>query len=699
MTLQELHAKLTLLAPHLTSRQLVDVGLALNRLATECGAREEKTAGDCADALRAAHRHLAHPTRPAAEAKALEALLALPEPPPALTAAVAEERASLADAAAAVELQVHWSEKRRRDHRMALATYAQVLEPGRPPEAIAASEAAVAKRLGGVPATRFGVTKRTFDNLRGRLLAAVRLVDPHARRRLKMTSIPSCWREPLEALSPPWRRALWPLVTHAVFRGLTPAEVDAATLDALEAALARRGDAQPRLRVQRVVYACERLPTGYDTLAALPRRYSPRAASPLGWEELPQAFRHSWERWCGDELARLRAVAPSREEPDYADLFEDGEQLFAHLFDGGGDVEGTGLDDAPSRFRAAVTYAAKADAAPERLTDFREVLTPRHQQNAVAAVLARQQRRRAPHEPRVEKRNNYAWSVAGALYQLAKWHGVDEQDLADMRLVVLDVDPKVAKLRRDPATGRTRAVYRRGASVMGERHRRQLEAIVDSDAAFAAWVEAPDRLWAPVERAIARERVTVRLAYDALVACAHEYIRSAPTRLENFAELRVSGPRQNLRLTAPAEVFLHRAELKYGSDDMVIPLTGPARAKLEAFVRHCRPALLRHVGASPDNPWLVPAGGDGAKLVRSVGALFKARNRRLGFELGFHVGRHLGAWVLLEAGEDLAFVSAILGHRSVETTRRYYALLDRKRDLKRYQALLGAQVRRRGARR
>ena len=419
-----------------------------------------------------------------------------------------------------------------------------MLEPGRPPEAIAASEAAVAKRLRGVPATSFGVGKRTFDNLRGRVRAAVRLVDLHARRRLKMTSIPPCWREPLEALSPSWRRALWPLVTHAVFRGLGPADVEGRTLDDLEAALERRGDAQPRLRVQRVVYACERLPTGDDTLAALPRRYSPRAASPLGWEELPAAFRQSWERWCGDELARLRAVAPSRDEPDYADLFEDGEQLFAHLFDGGGgEVEGTGLDDAPSRFRAAVTYAAKADARPERLTDFREVLTPRHQQDAVAAVLARQQRRRAPHEPRVEKRNTYAWSIAGALHQLAKWHGVDEQDLADMRLVVLDVDPKVAKLRRDPATGRTRAVYRRGASVMGERHRRQLEAIVETDAAFAAWVEAPDRLWAPVERAIARERVTVRLAYDALVACAHEYIRSAPTRLENFAELRVSGPR------------------------------------------------------------------------------------------------------------------------------------------------------------
>ena len=106
--------------------------------------------------------------------------------------------------------------------------------------------------------------------------------------------------------------------------------------------------------------------------------------------------------------------------------------------------------------------------------------------------------------------------------------------------------------------------------------------------------------------------------------------------------------------------------------------------------------LLRHVGAAGDNPWLIPAGGDGAKLTRSVGALFAARNRRLGFELGFHVGRHLGAWVLLEAGEDLAFVSALLGHRSVETTRQYYALLDRKRDLKRYQQLLGGHVRQRG---
>ena len=130
----------------------------------------------------------------------------------------------------------------------------EVLEPGRAPEMLAASEAAVAKRLQGAPATSFGVAERTADNLRGRVRAAVRLVDVHARRRLKMTSTPACWRELLQALPATWRRALWPLVTHAVFRDLMPADVDAATLDALEAVVERRGDAQSRLCVQRVVY-------------------------------------------------------------------------------------------------------------------------------------------------------------------------------------------------------------------------------------------------------------------------------------------------------------------------------------------------------------------------------------------------------------------------------------------------------------
>src|SRR5690606_14100694 len=81
---------------------------------------------------------------------------------------------------------------------------------------------------------------------------------------------------------------------------------------------------------------------------------------------------------------------------------------------------------------------------------------------------------------------------------------------------------------------------------------------------------------------------------------------------------------------------------------------------------------------------------------RSVGSIYADRNKRCGIHLTVHVGRHLGAWILLEDGFDLEQVSRVLGHASPETTRQYYAELNRMRDLRLYQDALARQFRARG---
>src|SRR5690606_19896125 len=136
---------------------------------------------------------------------------------------------------------------------------------------------------------------------------------------------------------------------------------------------------------------------------------------------------------------------------------------------------------------------------------------------------------------------------------------------------------------------------------------RMLEAIVNNDAAFLAWAEAPDRLWAKAEEMANSGRITVPAAYDALVACLHELQRCCPLRVENLAEIRISGPRQNLSLVGETgSLHLAAHELKYGHGDLPIPLSAKATARLRRWCEVFRPVLLRHVNAARDNCYLIP---------------------------------------------------------------------------------------------
>ncbi|MFW5834304.1 MAG: tyrosine-type recombinase/integrase [Pseudomonadota bacterium] len=690
-TLAHLGAKLSLLAPQLHERAPY-AQLALNRLAKTVPHQGPLPAATFQSRLAEQHLYVAHVGRRGLEQQAIAALLALPEPPLALLDAVATGRATIADAVAAIGLQSDWSQKRRDDHRTAVKTITEHLYPVPDLATIPASEKRLRRQLEGVVATALGVQPRTFANICGRALAAVRLVDLHGRRKLHKQSLPPIWRSLLERLPKLMQRKLWSLVLHAVLHDVAPDGITEADVDAVAAELERRGVCNPLVRVQHLVYAWEQLRRLDASLPLLRRRYSERAASPLGWDRLPEAFRASYRTWCEAELALPRdRGGPASEPLDYATLFADGEALFAHLFDEtAGFAAPTGLDDAPSRFRSAVTYAAMSDPQPDRLVDFRQVLTLRHQQNAVAAGLRRQQERREPTDPPVERKNNYSWSIASALYQLAKWTDQPATVLEAMRLVSLDVDPKVLELNRDPRTKAIKVKYNR-ASQMGQRHRRQLEGITDNGVAFLAWAEAPDRLWERAESARRRGCLTAARAYDALIACAHEFQRCSPTRLESFAELRIAGPTQNLSLSR-GEVVIAAHELKYGEQDLPIPLTESAQRRFAGFIEHYRPFLVRYVGANPDNPWLIPAGGEGGKLKRSVGSCYGKRNASLGIHLGYHVGRHLAGWILYEAGEDIRMISELLGHKSVETTRRYYLVLSGKRDLRRYQEVLARKL-------
>jgi integrase len=186
---------------------------------------------------------------------------------------------------------------------------------------------------------------------------------------------------------------------------------------------------------------------------------------------------------------------------------------------------------------------------------------------------------------------------------------------------------------------------------------------------------AERRRWAKAREEVVR---TVDL-YDSDLACrvmqviAHDLLLARAPRSSNviYAKLEWIRWRGNC-----ATLVIPAAEVKMRSNsdvDLIIPLSQEASETLRAYLGFIRAKALRQ--GDEANLFLFPSPKkSGEPYISLLNALCRRVHTYVGTPLNPHLYRHLIGWIWLRKDPAaLPQVQRLLGHKSIETTMRYYA--------------------------
>jgi integrase len=171
-----------------------------------------------------------------------------------------------------------------------------------------------------------------------------------------------------------------------------------------------------------------------------------------------------------------------------------------------------------------------------------------------------------------------------------------------------------------------------------------------------------------------RDHAPVRAAVLAQIAVAVAILTVAPIRLANLASIEIDenltkpgGPNSNFWLMFRKYDVKNRVPLQFKLDEIVTAI-------INEYIHDFRPALLR--GNNAD--WLFPgeAGNHKEKISFST-QIVKQVQKSAGLRITVHQFRHAaGALILKHMPGEYELVRRILGHKSIETTKKFYLSLE-----------------------
>jgi integrase len=160
----------------------------------------------------------------------------------------------------------------------------------------------------------------------------------------------------------------------------------------------------------------------------------------------------------------------------------------------------------------------------------------------------------------------------------------------------------------------------------------------------------------------------------AQIAVAVAILTVAPVRRSNLTNIRLDtnlikpgGPESNCWLVYPDYDVKNRVKLEF-------PLDGALTKLINEYVHDFRPAMLR----GHNHDWLFPGQRGGAKQSISFGTQIVNKIQKVtGVRVTSHQFRHAaGALLLKKYPGNYELVRRVLGHRSIETTIKFYVGLE-----------------------
>jgi integrase len=171
-----------------------------------------------------------------------------------------------------------------------------------------------------------------------------------------------------------------------------------------------------------------------------------------------------------------------------------------------------------------------------------------------------------------------------------------------------------------------------------------------------------------------RQRAPVRAAVLAQIAVAVAILTIAPVRLGNLAGIRLGenlikpgGPQSNYFLTFNKYDVKNRVPLQFRLDEVVTAI-------INEYAHDFRPALMR--GNNSD--WLFPGeSGEHKEKISFSTQIVDRVEKSTGLCITVHQFRHAaGALILKHRPGEYELVRRLLGHKSVQTTIKFYLELE-----------------------
>jgi integrase len=529
---------------------------------------------------------------------------------------------TFADAIKTITAATDLSEPTRRHWCSSLVGIARAFD--QPPEVIPARFSAVRARMAALHHVPLGWVPKTLANHKSNAKAALiwfakeKDILPHG------VPLSPVWdRLRIQLTDPSTRYRLMPLMRFCSGVGIAPDAVDEAVIDRYmdhrTRTTVRASDAASRRILARLWNAAVGKIEGWPQL----RLMEPPVKSAEGpaWDDFPKGLRTDIE----SQLAGLGRV---------------------HRNKAGQRIRPCKSSTITTRRReliAAVRMAVSIGIPVASLTSLRALIHPDVAEKVLEAYW------RKDGEVPTTYTINLGCRFVGLAHAIG---GFDEEDLRRIE----DFRFTLEQQREDGMTPKNLALIR---SVL-------------TDGVWSRVVNLPEQLMRQARRD--HSHAPVRAAVLAQIAIAVAILTVAPIRLGNLASIRLGenlnkpgGPDSNYWLTFSRYDTKNREPLQFPLDETVT-------AFIDEYVFHHRPTLLRGSNAN----WLFPGeAGEHKEKISFSTQIVDRIEKSTGLRITVHQFRHAaGALILKHRPGEYELVRRILGHKSAETTKRFYLALE-----------------------